>query len=55
MKKVFVYGTLMRERSNYKYYLENSSFLGSGLIQGYALYDFGYYPGIIPEENEEEK
>lgn len=42
----------MRERSNYKYYLEHSIFLGIGSIQGYALYDFGYYPGIIPEENE---
>ncbi|WP_290443257.1 gamma-glutamylcyclotransferase [Clostridium sp. CF012] len=52
MGKVFVYGTLMRGRSNYKYYLEHSIFLGIGTIQGYALYDLGFYPGIILDENE---
>ena len=52
MGKVFVYGTLMRGRSNYKYYLEHSIFLGSGSIHGYALYDLGFYPGIIADENE---
>ena len=52
MGKVFVYGTLMRDRSNHRYYLEDSTFLGIGSIKGYALYDLGFYPGIIPEENE---
>jgi gamma-glutamylcyclotransferase (GGCT)/AIG2-like uncharacterized protein YtfP len=52
MEKVFVYGTLMRERSNHQYYLEESIFLGIGSIQGYALYDLGSYPGIIPEESQ---
>jgi len=52
MNLVFVYGTLMRKRSNNKYYLEDSSFLGIGSIQGYALYDLGSYPGIRQEKNE---
>ena len=52
MNLVFVYGTLMRGISNHKYYLEDSSFLGIGTIQGYALYDLGSYPGIRQEENE---
>lgn len=52
MNLVFVYGTLMRDRSNHKYYLEDSLFLGSGSIQGYALYDLGSYPGIRQQENE---
>jgi len=52
MNLVFVYGTLMRDRSNHKYYLEDSSFLGIGSIKGYALYDLGSYPGIRKDENE---
>ena len=55
MEKVFVYGTLMRQSSNHRHYLEESIFLGIGLIQGYALYDLGSYPGIIPLENENTK
>lgn len=42
----------MKERSNHQYYLNDSIFLGSELIQGYALYDLGSYPGIISEKNE---
>ena len=52
MNLVFVYGKLMRGRSNHKYYLEDSCFLGIGSIQGYALYELGSYPGIRQEENE---
>ena len=54
MKKVFVYGTLMRGNSNNSFYLKDSAFVGKGIIQGYALYDLGSYPGIIPTENEEQ-
>lgn len=52
MIKVFVYGTLMRGNSNNSFYLKDSSFVGKGIIKGYALYDLGSYPGIIPLENE---
>ena len=43
---VFVYGTLMRNHRNHGY-LENSTYVGEGSIEGYEIYDLGRYPGII--------
>ena len=49
MDKVFVYGTLMKGHGNYRSYLSQSEFLGTGKITGYALYAVSSYPGIVPE------
>lgn len=50
--KVFVYGTLMRDRSNHQAFLSFAEYLGTGTITGYGLYDLGWYPGIVPKDNE---
>jgi gamma-glutamylcyclotransferase (GGCT)/AIG2-like uncharacterized protein YtfP len=52
--KVFVYGTLMRGRSNH-WYLRDSIYLGDGIITGYALYDLGSYPGVVASEKDRVK
>lgn len=46
MNYVFVYGTLMRNYRNHGY-LETSTYIGTGSIEGYEIYDLGRYPGII--------
>ncbi|WP_407375606.1 gamma-glutamylcyclotransferase [Methanobrevibacter sp.] len=43
---VFVYGTLMKGKPNH-HYLENSSYLGKASIEGYDMYDVGWYPAIV--------
>lgn len=48
--KVFVYGTLMRGRSNHRI-LEGSHYLGSGSVGGYSMYDLGSYPGVKLDPN----
>ena len=45
---LFIYGTLLRGRSNYDAYLSDSPYLGKAELDGYALYDLGNYPGMIP-------
>lgn len=50
---VFVYGTLMKGRRNHEAFLKNSRFIGKGVLEGYALYDLGSYPGI--KENSDGK
>ena len=49
-RKVFVYGTLMKGESNHDY-LENASFLSKTAIEGYDMYDMGWYPAIIPGDS----
>ena len=49
-RKVFVYGTLMKGETNH-HYLENSTFLGMATIEGYDMYDMGWYPAIIDGDN----
>ena len=43
---VFVYGTLMRNQRNHKY-LEDATYIGDGVIDGYYMYNLGTYPGIV--------
>ena len=43
---VFVYGTLMKGEANH-HFLENSTFLGKAFIEGYEMYDVGWYPAIV--------
>lgn len=44
---IFVYGTLMKGQSNHRAFLKDDSFIGSGMIDGYDMYDLGYFPGIV--------
>jgi len=44
---VFVYGTLMKDQVNHDAFLKEAQFIGTGTIEGYDIFDLGYYPGII--------
>ena len=46
-RAVFVYGTLMTGENNH-YLLENSRFLKASSIEGYEMYNAGWFPAIIP-------
>ena len=48
-RQVLVYGTLMNGEANHRY-LENSTYLGTTLLEGYDMYDVGWYPAIIGGE-----
>lgn len=48
-RKVFVYGTLMNGEPNH-HFLEDSRFLGVSALDGYEMYNVGWYPAIIPGE-----
>ena len=49
---VFVYGTLMRgERA--AHLMAEGKFAGEYVLPGYALYDLGRYPGILPKAGAE--
>jgi gamma-glutamylcyclotransferase (GGCT)/AIG2-like uncharacterized protein YtfP len=48
---LFVYGTLMRNNRAGRSYLDNADFKGECTLSGYALYDLGYYPGIVEDED----
>lgn len=49
MKKLFVYGTLMRGNSNH-FLMRNSKYVANGTIDGYKMYELGSFPGIRPAE-----
>ena len=49
-RNVFVYGTLMKGESNHGL-LEESRFIGARSIEGYEMYNAGWYPAIIPGES----
>ena len=48
-RKVFVYGTLMKEEYNHPL-IENSKFIKRAFVEGYDMYDMGFYPAIISGE-----
>ena len=50
-RQVFVYGTLMTGEANH-HYLDNSKLLCKATIDGYDMYDVGYYPAIVPGDNQ---
>lgn len=50
--RVFVYGTLMTNCYNHERYFKGQKYLGQAVLHGYALYNLGSYPGIIPDEKE---
>lgn len=43
---IFVYGTLMKGQRNHDAFLRDESFVGTGTIEGYDMYDLGSFPGI---------
>ncbi len=45
--KIFVYGTLKKGFPLHTY-LEGANFLGPAYLEGYEMYDLGWYPGIVP-------
>jgi gamma-glutamylcyclotransferase (GGCT)/AIG2-like uncharacterized protein YtfP len=45
-RKVFVYGTLMKGETNHDF-LQNATFLDKTVIEGYDMYNVGWYPAII--------
>lgn len=45
---VFVYGTLMKGQRAHEY-LQGAEYVGAYRLTGYAMYDLGWYPGIVPE------
>lgn len=46
--KVFVYGTLMKNRRNH-HYLKEATFLGTAELENYEMYRVATYPGIVPK------
>lgn len=45
---LFVYGTLKRGRVRHEILIEeNAEFVDEAVLEGYNLYDIGYYPGIV--------
>ena len=52
MITVFVYGTLMGNRANHRFYLKNQRYLGQAVLPGHALYDLGSFPGTIADPTE---
>lgn len=49
---LFVYGTLQRGRpAHILMRLRDAEYLGDAQLDGYALYDLTFYPGIVPSEH----
>ena len=46
-RQVFVYGTLMSGEVNHSY-LEGCSCIGKATVEGYEMYNVGWYPAIVP-------
>ena len=47
---LFVYGTLMSSCRQNQSYLDTATFKGEAVLNGFSLYDFGYYPCIIADK-----
>lgn len=48
---LFVYGTLQRGGVEH-YRLQGAQFAGTAVLRDFALYELGWYPGILKEEGE---
>lgn len=53
--KVFVYGTLMKGRSNFERFLPHAEFLGCCTAVDFALYDLGSFPGVVYSKGDKVK
>ncbi len=47
---IFVYGTLMKGRSNYAHFLAPADPVTRGEIKGFTMFDIGSFPGIVKGE-----
>lgn len=45
---IFVYGTLMRGERAHSF-LSGAEYIGAYRLKGYAMYNLGRYPGIVPD------
>ncbi|MDF7680028.1 gamma-glutamylcyclotransferase [Enterobacteriaceae bacterium ESL0689] len=45
--RIFVYGSLRRKQGN-SHWMTNAQWLGDHQINGYQLYNLGFYPGAMP-------
>ncbi|MGH4139443.1 gamma-glutamylcyclotransferase family protein [Clostridium sp.] len=52
---LFGYGTLMSSHRKGHTYLDGAVFKGECTLKGFALYDLGYYPGIVEDIEERVK
>lgn len=47
--RIIVYGSLRRKQGN-SHWMTNAQWLGDHELEGYALYNLGHYPAVIPGE-----
>lgn len=52
MIKIFVYGTLMRNGYNHNAYLVGKKYCGAAILNGYAMFNLGSFPGIVAHPGE---
>ena len=48
MKILFVYGSLMKDRSRSKY-MKNAEYIGKATVKGFAIYDLVFFPWNTPQ------
>ncbi len=47
---VFVYGTLMANNRNHNQFMKQAEFVSTAILNDYAIYNLGTYPGIKPDQ-----
>ena len=52
-KEIFVYGSLRKEEYN-NYLLQDSEYLGKGIVKGFKMYSLGSYPFVYQTGNPED-
>lgn len=45
--RIVVYGTLRRNQGN-SHWMTHAQWLGNYQLEGFRLYNFGHYPGVVP-------
>ena len=49
-----VYGTLRKGNGNFKYFLKDKKCLGTIKVEGFKMYNLGFYPCIVPTKNKKD-
>ena len=44
--RIIVYGSLRRKQGN-SHWMTNAQWLGDHVLEGYQIYDLGYYPAVV--------
>lgn len=47
--RIIVYGSLRRKQGN-SHWMTDAQWLGDHVLEGYQLYDLGYYPAVVAGE-----